>query len=87
MGPIDPAVLSFFLCILTSLLISFGFDRHGPKTDPMSSVFYNAHGQAANISRELTANGTETLDLSHVRWGRIDYLNATELMTRWIIFK
>lgn len=61
--------------------------RHGPKSDPMTTVFHNAHGQAANISQQLAANGSESLDLSHVRWGRIDYLNATELMTRWIIFK
>lgn len=53
----------------------------------MTTVFYQSHAQAANISRELAANGTETLDLSHVRWGRLDYLNATEVMTRWLIFK
>lgn len=64
---------------------------HGPKDDPLTNVFYNAHAQAANLTRQLalhpSSDPAENLDLSHVKWGRIEFFNATELMTRWLVFK
>lgn len=29
----------------------------------------------------------ENNDLHNVRWGRVDYLNVTELTTKWIIWQ
>lgn len=61
--------------------------RHGTKAEPLSQVFYDIHADAANTTRLLAANGTDPLDLSHVSFARVDYINVTEITSRWLIWK
>jgi hypothetical protein len=51
----------------------------GPQ-DPISSYFDRTYDGAYNLTLEAA-------DAPNVRWGRIDYLDVTEITTRWVIWK
>jgi hypothetical protein len=51
----------------------------GPQ-DPISNFFDNTFDGAHNLT-------VEAGDLKNVRWARIDYLEVTDITTRWGIWK
>lgn len=51
----------------------------GPQ-DPISNFFDKAFDSAYNLT-------VEARDLKNVRWARIDYLDVTDITTRWGIWK
>ena len=48
--------------------------------DPVSSYFDSTFDGAYNLTRDAA-------DAPNLRWGRIDYLDVTEITTRWVIWK
>jgi len=48
--------------------------------DPISSYFDSTFDGAYNLTRDAA-------DAPNVRWGRVDYLDVTEITTRWGIWK
>lgn len=48
--------------------------------DPVSTYFDKTYDAAYNLTLEAG-------DAKHVRWRRIDYLDVTEITTRWGIWK
>lgn len=48
--------------------------------DPVSTYFDKTFDGAHNLTIQAG-------DLKHVRWARVDYLEVTEITTRWAIWK
>lgn len=48
--------------------------------DPVSSFYDKVFDAAHNQTLEAK-------EASNVRWGRIDYLDVTEITTRWVVWK
>lgn len=61
--------------------------RHGAKGEPLTQLFWDAHAEAANTTKQLAASNSDPYDLSHVTFARVDYINVTEITSRWMIWK
>lgn len=62
-------------------------NRHGAKGEPLTQLFWDAHAEAANTTKQLAASNLDPYDLSHVTFARVDYINVTEITSRWMIWK
>lgn len=74
----DTCAQAVSVCMLSSVS-AFVFSSIGMQ-DPVSSFFDKTFDGAHNLT-------VQAGDLKNVRWARIDYLEVTDITTRWGIWK